>query len=90
MDSLRVVFMVGEGRDRRIWEPDVHGILSVKSFYMDLWKKEGILKVPPSIWNYWVLLRVKTLGWMAGSDKIQTIDHLKNRRMLIIMYAPCV
>lgn len=46
------------------------------------------LGVHPSIWRCGVPLRVEVFGSLAVLEKIPTVDHLKNRRMLIINAFP--
>lgn len=87
MEALELVFFSGEGRKRRTCEPDEHGIFSVKFFCAVLIRKVRLRRL---LLQYGrpVLCFKSTFGWMDGIDKIQMVDHLRTRGMLIVNACP--
>lgn len=81
--SLNGVFVLGEGRDKRIWEPDEKEEFSVKSFHSSLMRQGEVPTASPKIWRACVPPKVKILGRLAGLGRVLTVDQLGKRRMLI-------
>lgn len=88
MNLLEGVFVVGSGKDRRIWDLDSFGHFFVKSFCNSLIRKGESPYVHPKVWKGAAPLKVKVFGWLVGLGKILTIDNLRRWRMLIVNACP--
>ncbi|XP_077252938.1 uncharacterized protein LOC143892304 [Tasmannia lanceolata] len=71
------------GVDRRLWVLNSSGCFSVKSFYNSLMSYEEN-PLAARVWKIKAPPRVCFFGWSALGNKIQTVDFLRKRNMLII------
>lgn len=68
--SLNGVFVLGEGRDKRIWEPDEKEEFSVKSFHSSLMRQGEVPTASPKIWRACVPPKgedFRTASWFGKS-----------------------
>lgn len=75
MELVTSVFISGEGRDYKIWEPGSHGQFSVKSFSSHFLRSGECPRFSPIIWKSCAPLKVKIFGWSTGLDKILTFGQ---------------
>lgn len=88
LNLLDTIFVVGRGIDRLIWELDPHSTFSMSSFCKELLKTNEVSAVHPKVWAVVSPLKVKVFGWLAGMQKILTIDSLSLRNMIIVNACP--
>jgi hypothetical protein len=84
LDLLYSAAPKGHGQDQICWKPAVSKIFQVRSFYLVLSSREGVLFPWKCIWKPKVPPRVAFFIWTVALGRILTADNLRRRNIILV------